>query len=98
MTRTMKILTSISAAAVIAVAAIAAPQPAEARNQGGAIAAGVIGGLALGAIIGSQSRGYSYGPSYYAPGPVYYRPSCYWHRERVWDGWGWHTRRVRVCH
>ena len=31
---------------------MAAPQPAEARNRGGAVAAGVIGGLAAGALIG----------------------------------------------
>ena len=48
MTRT---LTTLAAAATLAVAAIAAPSPAQARG-GGAVAAGVIGGLAAGAIIG----------------------------------------------
>jgi hypothetical protein len=63
----------------------------------------VIGGLAAGAIIGSAAAngpyygGYGY-PGYYAyaPGPVYYG-GCYWTRERIWDGWGWRLRRVRVC-
>lgn len=98
MTRTMKTLTSIAAAAIIAVAAIAAPQPAEARGNGGAVAAGIIGGLALGAIIAGSSRpAYSSGYYAYGPGPAYYGPRCYTQRERFWDGWGWRTRRVRVC-
>ena len=33
-----------------------------------------------------------------APAPVYYGGApCYWTHQRVWDGWGWHWRRVRVC-
>jgi hypothetical protein len=91
-------LISLAAAATLGLAAIAAPQPAEARN-GGAIAAGVIGGLALGAIIGSAVSGphYGYGPGYYAAGPAYGYGSCYWTRQRIWDGWGWRVRPVRVC-
>ncbi|MFZ3250793.1 MAG: hypothetical protein WA214_18095, partial [Pseudolabrys sp.] len=65
MTRT---LTALAAAATLGIAAVAAPQTAEARN-GGAIAAGVIGGLAAGAIMGSAI---GHGPYYaYAPGPYY---------------------------
>ena len=56
MTKTSKTLTALAAAATIGLAAVATPQPAEARN-GGAIAAGVIGGLAVGALIGA-----AYGP------------------------------------
>jgi len=60
------------------------------------IAAGIIGGLAAGAIIGGAAA--HAGPGYYyGPGPVYYGPRCWWRRERVWDGWGWRLRRVRVC-
>ena len=58
----------------------------------GAVAAGVIGGLALGALA---ARPYYYGPppSYYA-----YGPDCYVTRRRVWvDGYGWTFRRVTVC-
>jgi hypothetical protein len=93
-----KSLTAVAVAATLA--AVAAPQPAEAR--GGGIAAGVIGGLAAGAILGGiASNGYGYygGPAYaYGPGPVYFGgPGCYWRRERVWDGWGWRFHRVRVC-
>ena len=99
MTKISKTLTALGVAATLAVAAIAAPQPAEAR--GGRIAAGVIGCLAAGAIIGgiaSNGYGYGYGPYAYGPAPVYYGgPGCYWHRERVWDGYGWRLHRVRVC-
>ena len=95
-----KTLTALAAAATIGIAAVAAPQSADAHwRGGGAVAAGVIGGLAAGAIIGSAAGYgpyYGYGPGYYGPSPAYYG-GCYWTRERVWDGWGWHFRRVRVC-
>jgi hypothetical protein len=102
MTQITKTLTAIAAAATLGLAAVAVPQPAQAHD-GGAVAAGIIGGLAVGALIGSAA---AQGPGpyyhhrrhyYYAPAPVYYGPPCYWARERVWDGWGWHWRRVRVC-
>src|SRR3569833_2280838 len=106
MPRFGKPLPALAAAATLTIAAGAAPQPAEAR--GGRIAAGIIGGLAAGASIGGiASNGYGYyggpayaygpGPYYYGPGPVYYGPNCWWRRERVWDGYGWRLRRVRVC-
>ncbi len=103
MTKISKTLIALGVGATLAVAAVAAPQPAEARDGG--IAAGIIGGLAAGAILGgiaSNSHGYGYdrgySPGYYEPAPVYYRgPDCYWARERVWDGYGWRLHRVRVC-
>lgn len=97
MTKISRTLTALATAATLGLAAVATPQPAEAR--GGAIAAGVIGELAAGAIIGAAVHGpyYGYGPGYYyGPSPVYYG-GCYWTRQRVWDGWGWQFRRVRVC-
>ena len=71
MTKITKTLTALAAAATIGLAAVATPQPAEARN-GGAIAAGIIGGLAVGALIGAAANGpyYGYGPGYYAAGPA----------------------------
>jgi len=49
-------------------------------------------------ISAAASGPYYYSPGYYyGPGPVYYRPHCYWTRQRVWDGYGWYVRRVRVC-
>ena len=89
-------LSTLAAAAVVAVAAVSAPTTADAR--GGRIAAGVIGGLAAGAIIGGAfASPYYYGPGpYYAygPGPYYYGPACHW--RRVWTPWG--PRRERVCY
>jgi hypothetical protein len=96
-------LTTLAAAAIVATAAIAAPTQAEAR-RGGAIAAGIIGGLALGAIAaGAYGHGPYYGPGYgyYEPAPAYYGaygPGCVIQRQRVWDGYGYVIRRVRVCY
>ncbi len=91
-------LMTVAAVAALAVATISAPAPAEARG-GGAIAAGVIGGLAAGAIIGGAARPYGYyGDSYgYYGGPTYVAgPGC-WRRERFWDGYRWRIHRVNVC-
>ena len=90
---------TLSAAAALALA-LTASQPAFAGGNGGAIAAGVVGGLAVGAIIGSQAnRGYyAGGPGYYEQGyaPVY--NNCRTEREQVVDQYGrYHTRRIRVC-
>ncbi len=58
-----KIVLAIATAATLAVTAVAAPAPAEAR--GGRVAAGVLGGLAAGALIaGAASGAYAYGPRY----------------------------------
>lgn len=88
---------SLSAVAALALAVTVSSQPAFARD--GAIAAGVIGGLAVGAIIGSQAnRGYYGGPGYYESGyqPVY--RDCHTERRQVEDGYGnVRIRRVRVC-
>ncbi|MES2906585.1 MAG: hypothetical protein V4691_06105 [Pseudomonadota bacterium] len=59
------------------------------RNRGGAVAAGVVGGLAVGALIGSQvNRGGYYNgcnPRYeYCGQPVYARPA-YRGRGLVWN-------------
>jgi len=67
-------------------------------NAGGAIAAGIIGGLALGALAASASQsyghgGYGYRQGYYAPPPryrvrrTYYRPA-YAGWSSYDDGWG----------
>lgn len=110
-----KTLTAVAAAAIVAAATIAAPTSADARrgHRGGAIVAGVIGGLAAGAIIagaggyyggyGPYYGGYGYGPGYgyggyYAPAYYDYGPGCVIRRQRVWDGYGWRIRRVRVCY
>jgi hypothetical protein len=68
------------------------------RAGGGDVAAGVIGGLAAGTIIGAAVAG----PRYYPPPqPVYVAPApCYWTRgEPVWDGYRgvWTYPSIRVC-
>ena len=75
----------------------------------GAVAAGVVGGLALGALAAGAARPYYYGaPPYGGPGPAYVmedelpppprpRLRCWFEREDVWDGYGYVPRRVRVC-
>ncbi len=76
-------------------------EPALAKNAndpahagGGDVAAGFIGGLAAGTIIGAAVAG----PHYYAPPPP--APYCYWTRgELVSDGYRsvWTYPSVRVC-
>lgn len=93
----MKRFMIIAALATVAVST-AAYTPAQARD--GAIAAGVIGGIAAGAIIGSAAsqRNYYNGPSYVEPSyaPVY--SSCRVEREQVVDQYGRvGYRRIRVC-
>jgi len=70
-----KTLTAIAVAAIVTVATVAAPHQAKAHDR--RVAAGIIGGLAAGAIIGSiaASNRYYYGPGYYGPG--YYGPGPY---------------------
>lgn len=41
---------------------------------------------------------YHRGPRrHYGPRPSYHRPRCFWSERRVWDGWRWVVRPVRVC-
>ncbi|HZL30252.1 MAG TPA: hypothetical protein VFC54_04225 [Pseudolabrys sp.] len=87
-----------------ALAAAALPSPADAGCRGCGVAAGVVGGLAAGAIIGSALAGPRYAepappPVYYAPEPAYVaeEPACHVERQRFWDGYSWRHRRVEVC-
>ncbi len=76
---------------------VAAPPPSHADN--GQVAAGIIGGLAVGTLFGAAVAQ----PRYYEPAPVYVAPapvSCYWTRGRpVWDEYRgiWIRPRVQVC-
>ncbi|MET0528158.1 MAG: hypothetical protein ABW003_07415 [Microvirga sp.] len=67
--------------------------------NGGAVAAGVVGGLALGAIAGAASNPYYYGsgrayrPAYYAPG------RCVVERRRVVNRYGRVVfQRIQTCY
>ena len=84
-----KTFLAIATAATIAVGALAVPQQAEARCWGCVVGAGVIGGIAAGAIIGAaiaSHPGYYAYEAYDAPPPV----GCdgYWARRRWVDQYG----------
>jgi hypothetical protein len=93
-----KTILAIAAAATIAAGTLTAPAPAEARCHGCGVAAGVIGGIAAGAIIGGAIANSQ--PRYYGPAPGYvvyegygapYPAACpggYWARRRLHDRWG----------
>ena len=91
----MKTIVALAAVSVLALS-VSASEPAFARN-GGAIAAGVVGGLAVGAIVGSQAnRNYYGGPAYVEP--AYASGYCHTERREIPDGYGnIRIRRVRVC-
>lgn len=68
-------------------------------NAGGAIAAGIIGGLALGALAASATQSYGYGgyrQGYYAPPPRYVRRVHYRAAPVGWAGYddGWDQCRI----
>jgi len=96
-----KTILAIAAAATIAAGTLAAPAPAQADCHGCGVAAGVIGGLAAGAIIGGAiansqphyyhryrpARGYVVYDDYDAPYPARC-PGGYWARRPLHDRWG----------
>jgi hypothetical protein len=69
-----KSILAVATGAVLAAAAFA-PTAADARCRGCGVAAGVIGGLAAGAIIGGAIA--NSGPAYAAPVPLYGEPPVY---------------------
>ena len=94
-----KVLFALAAVATIAAGSLTTTTPAQARCNGCAVGAGVIGGLAAGAIIGSAIA--NSGPRPYAPAPGYvvyegygqpYPAGCpggYWARRPVaYDPYG----------
>lgn len=93
-----KTLTALAVAATFAFATLATTQPAQA-GKGGNVAAGIIGGLAAGALFGAAVANPYYGAGHYygPPRRYYYRQHCWWERERYWTGYGWRSQRVRVC-
>lgn len=82
--------------------ALSAGSATTASADAGAVVAGVIGGTALGAVIGSAAAA---GPRYYPPPPVYVAPveydapACWFERRPVLDPYGYVVgyRRARVC-
>lgn len=79
---TKMFLKATALAAVVAIASLAAPAPAEAGRGGRAVAAGVLG-FAAGAIVAgsiANNRRAAYDDGYYGPPPrpVYYGPPPPW--------------------
>ena len=89
-----KAILAIAAAATIAAGTLAVPNTAEARCHGCGVAAGVLGGLAAGAIIGGAiaSQPQYYGPRGYVvydyDGPPPRDCDGYWARRRLHDRYG----------
>lgn len=92
---------ALAAAGLLATALPASS--AQAHCGGCGVAAGVVGGLAAGAIIGSAIARPAYvappPPPAYVEEPAYVEgPVCHVERRQVWvDGYGWRTRRFQVC-
>jgi hypothetical protein len=93
-----KVLVALAAAATIAAGTLSAPTAADARCYGCGVGAGVIGGLAAGAIIGGAVAN-SYPRYAPAPGYVVYEgygaaypvacPGGYWARRPIaFDAYG----------
>src|SRR5262249_22555922 len=80
----------------LSIVVVAAANPAQAGSAD--VAAGLIGGFAAGAIVGTALAPRP-APVYVAPAPVYVvQPQCYWTRGRpVWDGYRWVRPHVQVC-
>lgn len=104
-------IAGVAGLAMVFAGALAAPDTAHA-GKNGKVAAAIIGGLVVGAIIGSQSRpaySHSYGANhraYYGHRPAYHghhyapRQRCHWRKRQVWDPYGgfYRWQKVRVCH
>lgn len=60
---------------------------------------GVIGGLSAAEIVAGAGYPFPYQPFVHT-GPAYYGPppGCVIRPQRVWTGYGWRHRRIRVCY
>src|ERR1700755_2171734 len=103
---------SVAVAALAATAiSLSAQNSALAYCRGCAVGAGVIGGMAAGALIGSaiansQADAAVTAPSPPAPGmpppdvspyDAYDSAACHVERQQVWDGHGWRWTNTEVC-
>ena len=89
-----KTLTASLAALTLGMTVLSTATPANARG-GGLLAAGIIGGLVLGAVAAGAANAQ---PGYYAPQRVY-GGECWMERRAVHNRWGDGIgyRRIRVC-
>src|SRR5262245_18096876 len=95
-----KTLTVLLAATIMAdtLAATATDASAWRRGWGPAVGLGIVGGLALGAIIATRPPGYVVYPGYAQP---VYGPGCYWASPPIYDRHGrvvgYTGQPVQVC-
>lgn len=88
---------------LVIAATVGMAMPSTARADGGRVAAGILGGLAVGTILGAATAPrpyYAPAPVYVEPAPVYVAPRCYWGLgEPEWDDWRgtWYRPRMRIC-
>ena len=87
-------LITLALGATVAIGAVASPTAAHARWHRHFPVAPIVGGLAAGAILGAALAA----PRTVVYEPVYYGPPCVVRRERFWDGWRWHFRRIEDCY
>jgi hypothetical protein len=93
-----RFLTVVASASALALVSVAAPGTAEARCVGCAVGAGIVGGIAAGAIIAgaTANRGYGYYDGAYAYEPGYgsayaYEPG-YAYSEPAYGGYNYGYR------
>lgn len=68
--------------------------PASAAPVAAPVAAAPLQAAPAGDLL--QQAQYYHGPRRYYGRP-HYRPRCFWSNRRVWNGWRWVVRPVRVC-
>ncbi len=87
--------------AVVFGAAVAMTLTGAQAHDGRVRSYGLIGGMSAAEVMGApyySAYGYNYAaPAYYAPpdGPP---PGCVIRNQRLWDGYAWRWRKLRVCH
>jgi hypothetical protein len=68
-------------------------------NAGSGRAWGIIGGMSASEVMGGPyygAYGYPAAAAYVRPlGPP---PGCVIRQQRMWDGYGWRWRKLRICH
>ena len=90
---TQRIVAVTFGALTLAASAFAAV-PASAAPVAAPVAAAPLQAAPAGDLL--QQAQYYRGPRRYYGRP-YYRPRCFWSNRRVWNGWRWVVRPVRVC-
>jgi hypothetical protein len=91
----LKTFGALAIAATVAVAAVAVPKPAEAKCWGCAVGVGVAAGALITSAAIANSRPYY--PAY-AAAPVYAHGTCFYKKQKFFDGWTWRVRVVPVCY